>query len=231
MQRTQPHCFPHPNSVSASAAQHESRALERQGTFGGNPSQCKFLQYHEPWWYQGTWIKIFGSGTNLIVTETGQRKPPTLIAFPPSNPQDGKTTLLCIAKGMFPDVVNFKWKEEDEEVSVAEKRIMEQKIDDGRASMLIIEETTVEKSHSCIVVYEGNPEGSKKLIPKSSTEGEGSSPDKRMTCNYTVSDQTLPGFELSRSLYLSSLTYTFMILKSAAYFGFASLILCKRSRK
>ncbi|KAJ8272920.1 hypothetical protein GJAV_G00094990 [Gymnothorax javanicus] len=170
----------------------------------------------------GSRVKIFGSGTKLIVTDTDQLKHPTVIAFPPSNPQDGKTTLLCIAKGMFPDVVNFKWKEEDKEVPVEEKRIMEQKIDDGRASMLIIDETAVEKSHSCIVVHEKKTVESKNLKLKGSPKGEGSLPGKWMTCD---------SFELSRSLYLSSLTYTFMILKSAAYFGFASLILGKRSRK
>ncbi|KAJ8272915.1 hypothetical protein GJAV_G00094940, partial [Gymnothorax javanicus] len=186
-------------------------------------------------------VKYFSSGTKLFVSETGQTKPPTLIAFPPSKPQDGQTTLLCIAKGMYPDVVKFKWKEEDKEVPVGEKRIMEQKIDDGRASMLIIDERTVEKSHTCIVVHEENTKENKILIPTGSrTGGERSrrkrSPDSTVrvtTCNSTESNQTVPDgikddFELSRSLYLASLTYTLMILKSTAYFGFASLVLFKR---
>ncbi|KAF5904087.1 T cell receptor gamma 3, partial [Clarias magur] len=56
----------------------------------------------------GGWVKVFGSGTRLYVTDQ-EKKEPAVSIFPVSNEKNGKHVLLCKAQGMFPNLVKFKW--------------------------------------------------------------------------------------------------------------------------
>ncbi|XP_061111953.1 immunoglobulin lambda-1 light chain-like [Conger conger] len=106
----------------------------------------------------GSGVKVFGSGTELVVSDDKIEKiAPAVIVYPPPKPQDGKTALVCIAKGMIPAFVRFKWKEEGQENSEAE--VLEHKIEDGSASILIIEEMKARVKHTCTVEHEGTEHG------------------------------------------------------------------------
>ncbi|XP_061109381.1 immunoglobulin lambda-1 light chain-like isoform X2 [Conger conger] len=193
---------------------------------------------HAGIYYCAYWdnVKIFGSGTRLIVSDT-PKKAPAVVVYPPTKPQDGKTALVCIAQGMYPAFVRFKWKEEDREIPEAE--VLAHEIEDGSASILIIDESKAEMKHTCQVEHEIP---SKELeIPKrtGSTEREDpkgpvpqDNPRRALpACNDTGPYQTLSdeSFLPSRRLYLASLIYTLMTLKSVAYFGVVSLLMYKRS--
>ncbi|KAJ8268054.1 hypothetical protein COCON_G00132260 [Conger conger] len=107
---------------------------------------CAYYQYH-----CDDDVKIFGSGTRLIVSDT-PKKAPAVIVYPPPKPQDGKTALVCIAKGMYPAFVRFKWKEEDREIP--EAAVLAHEIQDGSASILIIDESKAGMKHTCQVEHE-----------------------------------------------------------------------------
>ncbi|XP_064202909.1 immunoglobulin kappa light chain-like isoform X1 [Anguilla rostrata] len=202
---------------------------------------------HAATYYCASWqqwdddFKIFGTGTKLIVTEeTKPLKAPTVIAYPPSKPQNGKTTLLCVAMDMFPDIARFKWKEGDNDVASANQKVLEQKMESGTASMLIIDEINAESKHTCTVEHEGTTKTIQKEIPAGPIIEVDPGANSRVETEVTVCNGTQPkqidlhrisdeSFGLSRSLYLASLTYTLMILKSVGYFGVACLIMFKRS--
>uniref|UniRef100_A0A4W5LCX0 Ig-like domain-containing protein n=1 Tax=Hucho hucho TaxID=62062 RepID=A0A4W5LCX0_9TELE len=85
---------------------------------------------------------VFGSGTRLFVTDNPVRKPKVTV-YPASNHEsNGKTTLLCLARDMFPDLVKISWKMEDEygqtvEVPKAETEQLEQREEGQTTSMII----------------------------------------------------------------------------------------------
>ncbi|XP_029982179.1 immunoglobulin lambda-like polypeptide 5 [Sphaeramia orbicularis] len=57
------------------------------------------------------WYMIFGSGTKLYVTGDRPLKPVVDVYQAASTAHlDGKTSLLCVASGMFPPEVRFSWK-------------------------------------------------------------------------------------------------------------------------
>ncbi|KAJ8337251.1 hypothetical protein SKAU_G00384710 [Synaphobranchus kaupii] len=146
-------------------------------------------------------VKLFGSGTKVII-RGNVLKAPLIAAYPPSKSQDGTTTtLLCLAKGMVPNFVRFTWKEGENDVPDARKNVLEQEVEDGRGGRRpnVSVETTCNDTES-------NGTESKRILWSSDDS-----------------------FELARSLYLASLIYTMMILKSVAFFGVASLHMYKRS--
>ncbi|GLD74876.1 uncharacterized protein AKAME5_002620800 [Lates japonicus] len=58
--------------------------------------------------------RIFGSGTKLYVTDEAVVKP-VVSVYPAASRAhlEGKTSLLCLASGMFPPLVQFSWKRQD----------------------------------------------------------------------------------------------------------------------
>uniref|UniRef100_A0A4W6CM98 Ig-like domain-containing protein n=1 Tax=Lates calcarifer TaxID=8187 RepID=A0A4W6CM98_LATCA len=64
----------------------------------------------------GNWVWIFGSGTKLYVTDKDIVKP-VVSVYPAASRAHlgGKTSLLCLASGMFPPLVQFSWKRQEED--------------------------------------------------------------------------------------------------------------------
>ncbi|XP_050926192.1 immunoglobulin lambda-1 light chain [Lates calcarifer] len=64
---------------------------------------------------------IFGSGTKLYVTDEDVVKP-VVSVYPAASRAhlEGKTSLLCLASGMFPPLVQFSWKRPKEDGSLEE---------------------------------------------------------------------------------------------------------------
>ncbi|KAM4551982.1 uncharacterized protein PAE49_015547 [Odontesthes bonariensis] len=59
----------------------------------------------------GRWYLIFGSGTKLFVTDEQVVKPVVSVCPIASRVHlEGRSSLLCLASGMFPPLVRFSWK-------------------------------------------------------------------------------------------------------------------------
>lgn len=105
---------------------------------------------------------------NVIVSleksDNHVRKPKVTV-YPASNPEsNGKTTLICLARDMFPDLVKISWKMVDKngrtvEVPKAEREELEQREEGRTTSMIIIDkDKTYSNKYSCSVEHEGGPQ-------------------------------------------------------------------------
>ncbi|KAG9341610.1 hypothetical protein JZ751_019127 [Albula glossodonta] len=153
--------------------------------------------------------KSFGSGTKLFVAD--RAIPPKLLSYTPSLPSHGKVTLLCVAQGMFPDVVKFNWHVKDtegdlKEVMRADGEVLSQKGNGMTASMMIVDHQKLsQNTYVCSVEH----------------------PTIKGSLSATV---TTPkdGSELMQTLYLAMVTYTIMIIKSVVYFMSVFVIMRQR---
>ncbi|XP_067092774.1 immunoglobulin lambda-like polypeptide 5 [Osmerus mordax] len=151
---------------------------------------------------------VFGPGTRLYVTDNHVKKPKVTAYQAPKNQTNKRTTLLCQASDMFPDLVTFSWKMEREdgwlvEVPEAEREELEQR-EDGRVTSVIIikNEDAKSKKYSCTVKHE-----------------------------VAVADITKKLLQFMCSVNLASLVYTVMIVKSLVYCCGLSLLLLLRDNK
>ncbi|KAL0966733.1 hypothetical protein UPYG_G00299430 [Umbra pygmaea] len=154
----------------------------------------RFLTREFPLWDEKI---VFGSGTRLYVTDNRVQKP-KVTAYPASKPDaNGKTTLLCVARDMFPDLVKISWKMKDEN-NQTEREELEQREEGQTTSMIIIDEAKADvNNYTCWVDHEA--------------------------CSNA--DTTTEVIESMCRLNLASLAYTVMIMKSLVYCcGFALLL-------
>ncbi|XP_018530499.1 immunoglobulin lambda-1 light chain [Lates calcarifer] len=96
-------------------------------------------------WKNAERLFIFGSGTKLYVTDEDVVKP-VVSVYPAASRAhlEGKTSLLCLASGMFPPLVQFSWKrpKEDgslEELPSAEGEQLELRESGRTASILLVD--------------------------------------------------------------------------------------------
>ncbi|KAM9465517.1 immunoglobulin lambda-1 light chain-like [Salvelinus alpinus] len=170
----------------------------------------------------------FGSGTTLYVTDGTQRKPKVTV-YPASNSEsNGKTTLLCLARDMFPDLVKISWKMEDgiTEVPKAEREQLEKREEGQTTSMIIIDkENTYRNKYICSVEHELGTQHVD--IPKEDTPTPMSSP----TCpnRNDMQEYVEDSFQSTFSLNLASVVYTVMIVKSMVYCCGLALLLHNRN--
>ncbi|XP_022533426.2 immunoglobulin gamma-1 heavy chain [Astyanax mexicanus] len=123
--------------------------------------------------------KVFGSGTRLFVT--GERtEPPKLSAFPVSRSGDGRSVLLCQARGMYPDLVRFIWKyQAGNEVKLSDTEELLEQRDEGQevrvTSMLIIDQQKARSNtFTCSVQHDRSANNDLKsvVIPAGNSEDE-----------------------------------------------------------
>uniref|UniRef100_A0A673WTP6 Ig-like domain-containing protein n=1 Tax=Salmo trutta TaxID=8032 RepID=A0A673WTP6_SALTR len=105
-----------------------------------------------------TYALLFGSGIRLHVTD--RVKKPKVTVYSVSKPEPNrKTTLLCLARDMFPDLVKISWKMMDKngrtmEVPKAEMEELEQREEGRTTSMIIIDkEKTYRNKYICSVEH------------------------------------------------------------------------------
>ncbi|XP_062318909.1 uncharacterized protein LOC134021850 [Osmerus eperlanus] len=192
-------------------------------------------------------VFIFGPGTRLYVTGKHVKEPKVTAYQAPKSQTNKRTTLLCQASDMFPDLVRFSWKMEREdgrlvEVPEAEREELEQR-EDGRVTSVIIikNQEAKTKKYSCTVKHElALYEVKVDDIPKIHKQEESSftTAASAPTCppqNHThVSPAVLVLDELLQSMCsvnLASLVYTVMIVKSLVYCCGLSLLLLLRDNK
>ncbi|XP_070993567.1 M1-specific T cell receptor beta chain-like [Oncorhynchus clarkii lewisi] len=174
----------------------------------------------------------FGSGTTLYVTDGIQRKPKVTLYSASNSESNEKTTLLCLARDMFPDLVKISWKIEEAnggrtEVPKAEGEQLEQREEEQTTSMIIIDkENTYRNKYICSVEHEW---GAQHFVIPKDTPTTMSAPAFR---NDTQESQTLQftedSFQSTCSLNLASVVYTVMIVKSMVYCCGLSLLLHNR---
>ncbi|XP_039533729.1 M1-specific T cell receptor beta chain-like isoform X11 [Pimephales promelas] len=194
--------------------------------------------YYCACWVSGGWIKRFGTGTRLIVTDQGKdtTKSPTLTAYLPTTKESGKQTRICQATDMFPDLVKFNWKKKSNTgdwTDVSEDNVVEQRNVDPVivTSILIVDQYTAgEDLYQCTLTYEGGMK--QKTLqndkdPANNNEGATVKPtcspdNKTSTIQISGSSDQIP------SLYLFVYAYGVMLMKNGVYFCAVLIVLLKR---
>ncbi|KAM4551299.1 immunoglobulin lambda-1 light chain-like isoform 4-T5 [Odontesthes bonariensis] len=106
--------------------------------------------------------RIFGSGTKLFVTDEQVVKP-VVSVYPAASRVhlEGRSSLLCLASGMFPPLVRFSWKRQKkngglEELPPAEGEQLELRESGRTASIRIVDRDPLHTyKYSCSVEHEG----------------------------------------------------------------------------
>uniref|UniRef100_A0A3B1JK25 Ig-like domain-containing protein n=1 Tax=Astyanax mexicanus TaxID=7994 RepID=A0A3B1JK25_ASTMX len=191
---------------------------------------------HAAVYYCACWdgeVKVFGSGTRLYVTDK-KIKPPELAAFPISPSEgNGKRALLCQARGMYPDLVKFMWKDQaGNEVKLSDTEELLEQRDEGQevrvTSMLIIDQQKARSNtFTCSVQHEDKVDNIKipadKAVDASDYGPVPSCPPPKQE-----EEEKYGSFELIRQLNLFNLTYVSLLVKNVLYFGGLCFLLYKR---
>uniref|UniRef100_A0A3B1JHJ4 Ig-like domain-containing protein n=1 Tax=Astyanax mexicanus TaxID=7994 RepID=A0A3B1JHJ4_ASTMX len=191
---------------------------------------------HSAVYYCACWVgevKVFGSGTRLYVTDK-KIKPPELAAFPISPSEgNGKRALLCQARGMYPDLVKFMWKDQaGNEVKLSDTEELLEQRDEGQevrvTSMLIIDQQKARSNtFTCSVQHEDKVDNIKipadKAVDASDYGPVPSCPPPKQE-----EEEKYGSFELIRQLNLFNLTYVSLLVKNVLYFGGLCFLLYKR---
>uniref|UniRef100_A0AAY5L340 Ig-like domain-containing protein n=1 Tax=Esox lucius TaxID=8010 RepID=A0AAY5L340_ESOLU len=121
---------------------------------------------------------------------------------------NGKTTLLCLASGMFPDIVKISWKMKDKTgrtIEVPKGEEVQQRDERKTTSMIIIDKVkAVENNLICSVKHEGG-------------NNEVETPQGKPISLALLFFSSPDSFQSMVSLNLASLAYTLMIVKSLVY--------------
>uniref|UniRef100_A0A4W5Q9T1 Ig-like domain-containing protein n=1 Tax=Hucho hucho TaxID=62062 RepID=A0A4W5Q9T1_9TELE len=98
----------------------------------------------------------FGSGSKLIIL----RKPKVSMYLASKPEPNGKTSLLCLARDMFPDLVKISWKMEDNNGRTVEvpKEELEQREEGRTTSMIITYQGKADAKYVCSVKHEAGSE-------------------------------------------------------------------------
>ncbi|XP_057190028.1 immunoglobulin kappa light chain-like isoform X2 [Triplophysa rosa] len=184
--------------------------------------------------------KVFGSGTRLYVTDKTTVEP-DLTAYSPSEKHDKKSTMLCQASGMFPDLVKFSWKTESSSGNwneVPNEHVVEQRDEKNNeifvTSMVIVDKDTAKNNnYQCIVEHEGNKKTTKTAIVKRDKDESSEKKPEDDTPNPTCppsenTKQNLESLDQTPSFYLFVYAYGIMLMKNGVYFAAVCIFLLKR---
>ncbi|XP_078395931.1 immunoglobulin lambda-1 light chain-like [Cetorhinus maximus] len=182
-------------------------------------------------------VKVFGTGTKLIVTDQTAVKP-TIRLFPPNSTEmeaDKKAMVVCLLTGFFPEVIKVQWTIEGEEKPKDERVFTDPVEKQGDNTYSVISSLEVTKYQwgsrniSCGAKHEGGPE--KVTINRNyKTAMDKLDDSSGPTCQ-------LPDFEAAESasegpsepplnsLQVATFTYTLLLMKSLFYCGIISFIL------
>ncbi|XP_047667455.1 uncharacterized protein LOC113663835 [Tachysurus fulvidraco] len=195
------------------------------------------------------WVKVFGSGTRLYVTDEKVKKP-QLTVYPVFKPKetDGKSVLMCQARDMYPDLVRFTWKAKDlkgQDVNLGDDERLEQTDKTNKTdkdsevritSMLIVNnQKAIENKFTCSVQHDSDQQETLS-IPTDEDLRE-NKPDSEACSTQKPEDEkeeeeeieNFGLFELSRKLYLFIVTYVLLLVKNVFYFCIVSVLRCMRN--
>ncbi|XP_051990904.1 uncharacterized protein LOC127649712 [Xyrauchen texanus] len=192
------------------------------------------------------WIKKFGSGTRLIVTDKGKdiTVPPKVSVYPVSSEKNGKSAMLCQARGMFPDLVEFLWEKQSRQMTenwtaVSPDNVVEQRntLPQIAVTSMVIEDTKTAQNniYRCSVTHEGNKDKRQKYeLKKDEKEPEGTTQAATQilaTCPpSTENKEKKISDSLGQTPSLSLFVYAYgvMLMKNGVYFCAVFIFLLKR---
>ncbi|XP_029930671.1 uncharacterized protein LOC115375422 [Myripristis murdjan] len=101
------------------------------------------------------WYKIFGSGTRLYVTDRPV-VPPKVSVYPATRADlKGKSSLLCLATSMFPPLVQFSWRTQENNGPPPEGERVALREEEHAASILLIDqEDLITYQYICSVKHQ-----------------------------------------------------------------------------
>ncbi|XP_053185527.1 immunoglobulin kappa light chain-like [Scomber japonicus] len=175
------------------------------------------------------WYDIYGSGTKLFVDE--QVVKPVVSVYPAASRAhlEGKSSLLCLASGMSPPLVQFSWKRQKkngplEDLTAAKFEQLELREPGRSASILLLhqqEDSTCK--YRCYVKHEGG-------TVEAQTEQEvpaaaASCPPEREPADMPALQQADLLFQSQCRVLLLCVLYTVLIVKSLVYCCGLSLLM------
>ncbi|KAM4551944.1 uncharacterized protein PAE49_015525 isoform 2-T2 [Odontesthes bonariensis] len=178
---------------------------------------------------------IFGSGTKLFVTDEQVVKP-VVSVYPAASRVhlEGRSSLLCLASGMFPPLVRFSWKRQKkngglEELPPAEGEQLELRESGRTASILLIrqQENSTYK-YSCSVEHEGGrvEAQTQQELPAPAA----SCPPVRDPADLPALQRAAASFQSELRVKLLCLLYTLLIVKSLVCCCGLSLLMILRNK-
>ncbi|XP_075338709.1 immunoglobulin lambda-1 light chain-like [Odontesthes bonariensis] len=178
---------------------------------------------------------IFGSGTKLFVTDEQVVKP-VVSVYPAASRVhlEGRSSLLCLASGMFPPLVRFSWKRQKkngglEELPPAEGEQLELRESGRTASILLIrqQENSTYK-YSCSVEHEGGrvEAQTQQELPAPAA----SCPPERDPADLPALQRAAASFQSELRVKLLCLLYTLLIVKSLVCCCGLSLLMVLRNK-
>ncbi|XP_044860058.1 immunoglobulin alpha-2 heavy chain-like [Mauremys mutica] len=165
-------------------------------------------------------IKVFGSGTKLIVSSTPARLNDTMIqVLPPFTEQDGKVSYMCFIKDFHPNVIKVTWEDQNKN---EEKNGVHEEIwppDDNQQSYSLSSWLTIDKNssknYSCKYQHEIKggfvpTKSPDKPVASQTTGGCSQKPENGTTVSTDITDSFIHR--------TASLIYIVLLLKSTMYY-------------
>ncbi|XP_049454532.1 immunoglobulin lambda-1 light chain-like [Epinephelus fuscoguttatus] len=175
---------------------------------------------------------IFGSGTKLFVTDEQVVKP-VVSVYPAASRAhlEGKSSLLCLASGMFPPRVRFSWKRQEENgplLPAEGEQLVLRELGRTAAILLISQQENSTYKYRCSVQHHGG-------TVEAQTEQEfpapaASCPPEREPTDLPALQQADLSFQSQCRVKLLCVLYTVLIVKSLVYCCGLSLLMILRNK-
>ncbi|RVE61281.1 hypothetical protein OJAV_G00169630 [Oryzias javanicus] len=186
---------------------------------------------------------IFGSGTRLFVSDESVVKP-VVSVYPAASrvPVERGSSLLCLASAMFPPVVQFSWKRQNDMLPVGKEQLKVRVSEYSASVLLIHQKEDSSYNYSCSVKHEGGTlevqtqHGNEVLPtpPRSTAAPTSSSTSSSIPAEGTASvpplDLVFLSFQSESRVKLLCLLYTVLIVKSLVYCCGLSLLMILRNK-
>ncbi|XP_078028939.1 immunoglobulin lambda-1 light chain-like [Epinephelus lanceolatus] len=178
------------------------------------------------------WYYIFGSGTKLFVTDEQVVKP-VVSVYPAASRAhlEGKSSLLCLASAMFPPLVRFSWKRQEENGPLlpAEGEQLELRESGRTAAILLIRQKEIGTyKYRCSVQHQGGTveAQTQQEVPAPAA----SCPPEREPADLPALQQADLSFQSQCRVKLLCVLYTVLIVKSLVYCCGLSLLMILRNK-
>ncbi|KAL7387221.1 hypothetical protein ABVT39_020330 [Epinephelus coioides] len=175
---------------------------------------------------------IFGSGTKLFVTDEQVVKP-VVSVYPAASRAhlEGKSSLLCLASAMFPPLVRFSWKRQEENGPLlpAEGEQLELRESGRTAAILLIRQKEIGTyKYRCSVQHQGGTveAQTQQEVPAPAA----SCPPEREPADLPALQQADLSFQSQCRVKLLCVLYTVLIVKSLVYCCGLSLLMILRNK-
>ncbi|XP_038664426.1 M1-specific T cell receptor beta chain-like [Scyliorhinus canicula] len=179
-------------------------------------------------------IKIFGTGTKLIVTDKAPEQP-AIRLFPPNITElenNGRAQVVCLLTDFFPEVIRVSWEIPGENIGKVFTGSVKEDPNGKYSTISRLEVTQVQwggKDITCRVEHETGS-ASATINSKTAVDTATSPSPPCPTVPSATAENVDEGPPLD-SLQIANFTYTLLLVKSVAYCGIISFILYKAEHR